>query len=90
MHAETAVYLYGCWIKGERFDPAFEKRLKQRRAKRTSVQVSGTAEPSVAPRLSLAAPISRKEAQRRRETALPQKGVGSSVRGQGLASLDEL
>jgi transposase len=81
--------IYGCWIKGERFDPAFEKRLKQCRAKRTSAQESGAAEGSAAPCLSLAAPISRKEAKRRREAALPQKGAGPSMRGQGMASLDE-
>lgn len=68
---------YGCWSKGEAFDPTYEKRIKEQKTDReeTSHESNQKRRP-----LDLNAPISRTEANRRRtkrkrEATVPQKGV---------------
>lgn len=69
---------YGCWSKGEAFDPTYEKRIKEQKTDKDepSDDIGQHERP-----LDLNAPISRTEAHRRRtkqkrEAAAPQKGVG--------------
>lgn len=65
---------YGCWSSGQPFDPSYERRLKQRQAERNDGDEQrpddGRGRPT-----DLTAPVSRTEAKRRREVAMPQKGV---------------
>lgn len=68
---------YGCWSKREAFDPTYEKRIKEQKTNRD--EASDENDHQERP-LDLNAPISRTEAQRRRETqkreaAAPQKGA---------------
>ena len=73
--------VYGCWSNNERFDPTHEKRLKARQAeKKSASEVSG--EKDTDENLDMSAPVSRKEAKRRKATS-PEKNVSSSARGQG-------
>lgn len=64
---------YGCWRKGEAFDPDYERRIKEQKTERD--EAAGGSDPEERPR-DLNAPISRTEAKRRREVAMPQKGTG--------------
>jgi transposase len=73
--------VYGCWSKGEWFDPTFEKRLKARQ-KEKSGSTERTDDGPVQEG-DLTAPISRREAKRRRKATSPQKSGSSSERGQG-------
>jgi hypothetical protein len=68
---------YGCWSKGEAFDPTYEKRIK---AEKTDRSDACSEEDQKDRPLDLNAPISRTEAQRRRtnrkrEAAAPQKSA---------------
>lgn len=75
--------VYGCWTNDERFDPTYEKRLKARQAERRS-EGEETADEDTANRShDMAAPVSQREAKKRRKAASPQKSVSSSTRGQG-------
>jgi transposase len=74
--------VYGCWSKGQRFDPTFEKRLKARQ--QDASQEGNQDERQTAYRnADLSAPVSNREAQRRRKAASPQTSVSPSARGQG-------
>lgn len=74
--------VYGCWSKGEWFDPTFEKRLKARQEKKSREQeLDG--EDTAGEGSDLSAPVSRREAKRRRKASSPQKSGSSSERGQG-------
>lgn len=73
--------VYGCWSKGERFDPEYEQRLKARKERRPQ----GASQRKRKTNLDLQAPISRREAQRRREVAQPQESKGSRMRGQSAS-----
>ena len=71
----------------ERSDPTYEKRLKARQAeKKFASEVSG--EKDTDENLDMSAPVSRKEAKKRRKATSPEKNVSSSARGQG-AFLEE-
>ncbi len=68
---------YGCWSKGEAFDPTYEKRIK---AEKTDRSDACSEEDQKDRPLDLNAPISRTEARRRRtnrkrEATAPQKGA---------------
>jgi len=79
--------VYGCWSNNERFDPAYEKRLKARQAEKKSTgETSG--EQSVNRSSDMSAPVSRKEAKKRRKATSPEKSDSPSTRGQG-AFLEE-
>ena len=74
--------VYGCWSNNERFDPTYEKRLKARQTEKKSTgKVSS--EKDTVQNLDMSAPVSRKEAKKRRKATSPEKGVGPSARGQG-------
>lgn len=73
--------VYGCWSKGQRFDPTFEKRLKARQEEKAREERSDAQQPNEEPDPS--APVSRREAKRRKKAASPQKSGSSSDRGQG-------
>lgn len=72
---------YGCWKRREAFDPGHERRIKERKArglkteKQSEKDISDPTNGGAPQDMSLEAPISRTEAQRRREAAMPQKGV---------------
>jgi transposase len=73
--------VYGCWTNGQRFDPGYEKRLKARQKEKSQDTDSETKNsPSED---DPAAPVSRREAKRRRKATSPQKSDSSSDRGQG-------
>jgi len=74
--------VYGCWSKGQHFDPTFEERVKARQhgaSQEEDVDEKHTAYGGA----GLSAPISQREAKRRRKTTSPQKSVSLSARGQG-------
>jgi hypothetical protein len=74
--------VYGCWSSDERFDPTYEKRLKARqKGKKSAGEASSEKDASRSHDTS--APVSRKEAKKRRKATSPEKGFGPSVRGQG-------
>lgn len=71
--------VYACWISGKPFDPNYQVKKQNQTIKKTS-----TMQPLADLVASLAAPISRKEAKRRKAAALPQKNI-SLIRGPGAA-----
>jgi len=79
--------VYGCWNNDERFDPTYEKRLKARQAEKKSNGGTAT-EQSVDQAHDLSAPVSQKEAKKRRKATSPEKSVSPSTRGRGTF-LDE-
>ncbi len=72
--------VYACWISGKPFDPDYQSKNQNQPVKKTS-----TMQPLAHVIASLAAPISKKEAKRRKAAAMPQKG-GPFIRGLGAAS----
>jgi hypothetical protein len=79
--------VYGCWSNNERFDPTYEKRLKARQAEKKSAADSSSEE-NEGQSFDMSAPVSRKEAKKRRKVTSPEKSISSSARGRG-AFLDE-
>jgi hypothetical protein len=73
--------VYACWITGKPFDPHYQKQQLNNSANKTS-----TIKPLANIVASLAAPISRREAKRRKAAAMPQKGISPLTRGPGAAS----
>jgi len=86
--------LYACWVKNESFDPGYEKRLKKeieekRRAKKEQQKQSpdqNDDRQELQERLK--APISRQEAQKRKEATLPQGEEDTSHSRGPIASDD--
>jgi len=60
---------YACWVKEEEFDPGYEKRLKEKqKQKKKEQKEEASEETSSQDRIpDLSAPVSRKEAKRRKE-----------------------
>ena len=79
--------VYGRKGNNERFDPTYEKRLKARQAEKKSAADSPREE-NAGQSFDMSAPVSRKEAKKRRRATSPEKSVSPSARGQG-AFLDE-
>ena len=79
--------VYGCWSNNERFDPTYEKRLKARQAEKKSASDSSSEE-NEGQSLDMSAPVSRKEAKKRRKATSSEKGIGPSARGQGPSSMN--
>jgi len=79
---------YACVLSGQPFDPEQHRRLQERREQQAANQPeapqseapSGTTATG-----SLTAPVSRREAQRRRAATMPQAGVPRRERGPGAA-----
>lgn len=76
--------VYGCWTNREYFDPSFERRLKARRSPCTKPQtVDGILLDRAIQREYISAPVSSREAKKRRGKIVPpQKSASSSIRGQ--------
>ena len=71
--------VYACWITGKPFDPDFQK------VKPIAKKQSATMHSAADILSSLMAPISRKEAKKRKAAALPQNGINHLMRGLGAA-----
>ncbi|MCI0445473.1 IS110 family transposase [bacterium] len=72
--------VYACWISGKPFDPNYQVRKQNQPVNKTE-----TMQPLANVVASLSAPISRKEAKRRKAAAMPQKR-DTFMRGPGAAS----
>lgn len=77
--------IYGCWSKGQKFDPGYESRLKARKSAHGPERQDGPGRSETKTR-DLKAPVSAKEARRRKEATQPQESVSSQARGQKAAS----
>lgn len=76
--------IYGCWISGKTFDPAHQTNRKP--IKPTTPQTNIIKEGKVY-LLKIEAPVSRREASKRRKAAtMPQTGISRRERGPGTAS----
>jgi transposase len=73
---------YGCWSKGQHFDPNFERQLKARQAEKKSTGDAASGK-ATGQRFDISAPVSQKEARKRRKATSPRKSVSPSTRGQG-------
>lgn len=71
--------VYGCWISGKPFDPNYQST--QNKASNTP-----TKQPNETIASSLTAPISRKEAKKRKAATMPQNGINHLTRGPGAAN----
>ena len=74
--------VYACWITGKPFDPSHQsakKKLPNATAKMQSAA-------AILRSINLGAPISRREAKKRKAAAMPQKGINPLMRGPGAAS----
>lgn len=73
--------IYACWITGRPFNPNYQtQHAKKAEKQKTSTQ------PLANIIASVTAPVSRKEAKRRKAAAMPQKGISPLMRGPGAAS----
>jgi transposase len=75
--------VYACWITGKSFNPDYQVKEQNQPSKKLS-----NMQPLADVITSLAAPISRKEAKRRKAAAMPQKS-DSLLRGPGAASIND-
>ncbi|HEY4492611.1 MAG TPA: IS110 family transposase [Acidobacteriota bacterium] len=74
--------VYACCVTGKYFDPNYQKQSpKLTVEKSTGFQSVAQLLPSTKRALSTAAPVSRKEAKKRKAAAMPQKGVPPLMRG---------
>ena len=73
--------VYGCWSNGKRFDPHYEKRLKACQERKGQDEQNASSQETGEGK-DLSAPISRREATRRRKAPMLQKSGSSSDRGQ--------
>jgi len=71
--------VYGCWISGKPFDPNYQSMQNK-------ISNTKTKQPNAPIDSSLDAPISRKEAKRRKAAAMPQNGINHLTRGLGAAN----
>ena len=78
--------IFGCWSKGERFDPGYEARIKQRQTDKQDEESSSSTKEESAPTQDLSAPVSATEARKRKEATMPQESGDSRMRGQAAAS----
>ena len=74
--------VYACWISGKSFNPDYQVKKQNQLSEKLS-----TMQPLADVITSLAAPISRKEAKRRKAAAMPQKDI-PLLRGPGAASIN--
>jgi transposase len=74
--------VYACWTSGKPYDPDYQVKKKSQPSKNLS-----NIQPQADVITSLTAPISRKEAKKRKAAAMPQKN-DSLLRGPGAASIN--
>lgn len=83
--------IYACWLSDRPFDPMYEeKRRAERRAHPAQTMppeknVTEDAQSNETP-TAIAAPVSRREAQRRKAATVPQTRITRVMRGPGAAS----
>lgn len=96
--------VYGCWSNGQWFDPTFEERLKARqqaggtqksdpkkKAQAAEDKRRSASGQSVNGDADMRAPVSRREAaKRKRKATQPQKSVSSSARGQSAFPTEKI
>lgn len=76
--------IYACCVTGKAFDPAYQQqKAKMPAAKPNGQLLTGTLTSSAIP--NLAAPVSKKEAKKRKAATMPQKGRDPLMRGLGAA-----
>jgi len=63
--------VYGRKGNDERFDPTYEKRLKERQAEKKSTDDASSAQ-NEEQSFNMSAPVSRKEAKKRRKVTSPE------------------
>ena len=69
--------VYGCWISGKTFDPNHYSQVVKQENKKPGSKHSLSA--------SLSAPVSRREAKKRKAATMPQNGIDHLTRGPGAA-----
>jgi transposase len=79
--------IYGCWISGRDFDPDHQNKilLARRRGGAPDRESNNQRNTAPTPSLSLNAPISWREAKKRKAKALPQTRMTRDLRGLGSA-----
>lgn len=76
---------YGCWITGKPFDPDHATLRSAKPARPEAPATSASQEVPSRPAQSLHAPVSRREAAKRKAAALPQTRIARQMRGPGAA-----
>lgn len=71
--------VYACWISEKPFDPDYHHALKKETTTTRAIQSKALIASS------LTAPISRKQAKKRKAAAMPQNGINHLMRGTGAA-----
>lgn len=74
---------YACVLSGQPFDAAQHRQIQERRERKAAERPAPQPQPGDSG--SLAAPVSRREAKRRRAATMPQAGVPRRERGPGAA-----
>lgn len=83
--------IYACWLSDRPFDPTYEEKRRAERCAQTAQtpKTEAVTADTVLPMQSpfvITAPVSRREAQRRKATAVPQTRITRVMRGLGAAS----
>ena len=82
--------IYGCWISETKFDPDYEKKRAKRPRGQNSGSNTNTRQNSNFLNEALQAPVSRREAAKRKKAAtMPQTGWCRRERGPGAAAEDD-
>lgn len=76
---------YGCWISGKPFNPRHAKNASSKPARPEAPAVPAHMQDPLTPAPSLDAPVSRREAAKRKAAALPQTRIARRMRGPGAA-----
>lgn len=83
--------VYACWISETPFDAEYERKRQEQRAREMVETESSDLEAAVVDstareKMRVTAPVSRREAQRRKAAAVPQTRITRVMRGPGAAS----
>lgn len=82
--------IYGCWITGVEFDPAYDEDTERQQPAAFSSRSARPEQPVHRTSCSLSAPISRREAaKRKRAAAMPQTRSTRKKRGPGAATASD-
>jgi transposase len=77
--------IYACCVTGKTFDPQYQQQKRKMAASKANDLQSLAEIAASYPIPNLAAPVSRKEAKKRKAAAMPQKGNLPLMRGRGAA-----
>jgi transposase len=82
--------IYACWTSNRPFDADYERKRRNQQVKKDDIKKSdldsaGIAVPANGS-LRITAPVSRREAQRRKAAAMPQTRIVRNIRGPGATS----